>query len=174
MTDHHEERDRALADAVRLVVRDNETTRVPRRIETSVMHAWDVQHDRRARTRTVNLRWAAPLAVAAGIVIAAVLWVTPSADPDRVAREAGRQAASFEAAEAYSLEFLPVDVFLQEEPASLQLVRMSVLPSVLTAFGYVPADPIDTQPLDVDVLIGLDGVPRAIHRVGSVSVRNSQ
>jgi hypothetical protein len=53
-------------------------------------------------------------------------------------------------------------VLLQDDPASLQLVRMSVEPSVLVAYGYPLANPMDTQPVDVDVLIGLDGVARAI------------
>lgn len=33
---------------------------------------------------------------------------------------------------------------------------------MLVAYGYPLANPMDTQPVDVDVLIGLDGVARAI------------
>jgi hypothetical protein len=45
---------------------------------------------------------------------------------------------------------------------------------VLTAFGYPVADPMDVRPVSVEVLIGLDGVPRAIRRLdgdGEVVVR---
>jgi hypothetical protein len=42
---------------------------------------------------------------------------------------------------------------------------LNVQPSVLTAFGYPVADPVDVQPVSVEVLVGLDGVPRAIRRL---------
>ena len=68
----------------------------------------------------------------------------------------------------YSLDSIATtEVVLQADPASLQVVRLSVQPSMLTAMGYAFANPVDTEPVNLEVLIGLDGVPRAIRRLES-------
>jgi hypothetical protein len=70
---------------------------------------------------------------------------------------------------------LTTDVLLDDDRASLQLVRLSVQPSVLAAFGYPLADPADTRSVSVEMLVGLDGVPRTIRPLqGDMGQESSQ
>ena len=173
-----------LAEAMNLVAEEDRATEIPARLETAVMRAWDA---RRAQESVGPLHvarpvWAAVLAAAACAVLAAALWVQRAADTGTTSEPAS--AALVETPSAlsvsndvagYSLDAIATTgVLLQEDRASLQLVRLSVQPSVLAAFGYPLANPTDTQPLDVDVLIGLDGVPRAMRPVENAGAWRTQ
>ena len=160
--------DSALADAFHLLSEDDEQTAVPRRMESAVMQAWDAHaHGTARRARAVRLTWAAAMMAAASVVFAAALWVVQRAERNTSDVQATAVVPATPAADSwYGLESIASpDVLLQDDPASLRLVRLNVHPSVLTAFGYPVADPIDLRPVSVEVLIGLDGVPRAIRRL---------
>ena len=159
-----------LAEAIHLVAEDDRATDIPAHLETAVMKAWDVRAGRESRRYHLGARriGVAALATAACAVLAAALWVQRDADngSDTGPAPAALGETVFTDVADYSLDSIATTgVLLEEDRASLQLVRLSVQPSVLAAFGYPLANPTDTQPLDVDVLIGLDGVPRAIRPV---------
>jgi hypothetical protein len=174
---HRESSDPALADVFRLLAEDDDQTPVPSRIEAAIMQAWDTQARSSARPhpRAVRLAWAAALLAAAGVGLAAALWLQRT-DDDRSTLRAIAEAPNTRALDDwYGPRSIALpDVLLQDDPASLRLVRLTVQPSVLTAFGYPAADPMDMRPVSVEVLVGLDGVPRAIRRLdgdGSALVR---
>jgi hypothetical protein len=157
--------DPALTDAYRLVSQDDEQTPIPARLESAVMEAWDAHAGGRSarRDRAVRLAWAAALLAAASVALAAALWLQRSEDTRNVQTIAQETAGP---SDWYGLESIASpDVLLQDDPASLRLVRLNVQPAVLTAFGYPVADPVDPRPVSVEVLVGLDGVPRAIRRL---------
>jgi len=162
--------DPALADVFRLLSEDDEQTVVPLHIESAVMQAWDA-HARGAtarHARAVRLAWAAVLLAAASVVFAAALWVQRGdrGTSNVQAAAAARPASAPDRWSGFESIASP-DVLLQDDPAALRLVRLNVQPSVLTAFGYPVADPMDLRPVRVEVLVGLDGVPRAIRRLDS-------
>jgi hypothetical protein len=172
MTDERDERpptEDVTAAALRLVVRDDAETAVPRHIEDAVMRAWDARGAAAARPRQVRRPAWAVFAAACAILVAA-LWLARDrgAAPAVVQTTPVATSPTGESAAASLASIAPIDVLLQEDPASLQLVRLSVQPSVLVALGDPLADPTATQPLDVEVLVGLDGVPRAVRRVDNL------
>jgi hypothetical protein len=161
-----------LAEALRLVSRDDEHTKVPERIETLVMRAWEARalgHIQEYRSHSRHL-WVAALTAAACAVLVAALWFQRPAENATSARAPVNAVGEMPGSEAlaYSLDsVVATEVVLQADPASLQVVRLTVHPSMLTALGYAFANPVDTEPVNVEVLIGLDGVPRAIRRLES-------
>lgn len=174
MTDQREVRagvEEIAAHALRQVARDDAETPVPGRIEAAVMRAWDAGNEGAAHSRyRVRPAWAALAAAACGVLIAA-LWLTDArnATPTIAETPALSPADLALAADASSLESIaPIDVLLQEDPASLRLVRVSVQASVLATLGDPLADPTETQPIDIEMLIGLDGVPRTVRRVSTI------
>ena len=159
--------DPALADTYRLLSHDDEQTPIPARLESAVMAAWDAQARGRSarRDRAARLAWAAVLLAAASVAFAAALWLQREPYTPDVRRTAAAPATPVPRG-WYGLESIASpDVLLQDDLSSLRLVRLNVQPSVLTAFGYPVADPVDVQPVSVEVLVGLDGVPRAIRRL---------
>jgi hypothetical protein len=109
---------------------------------------------------------ASAVAAAACLVLAAALWF------QRVDRSVAVLSTEVDLDPLQTIA--TTGVLLQDDPASLQLVRISVEPSVLVAYGYPLANPMDTQPVDVDVLIGLDGVARAIFPVDAGGIWSVQ
>ena len=157
-----------LAEAMQLVADDDRATEIPAHLETAVMKAWDGRAGSRRYGLDARRVGIAALATAACALLAAALWVPRAADNGSAAAPGPAAAGetAFNDVADYSLDSIATTgVLLQEDRASLQLVHLSVAPSVLAAFGYPLANPTDTQPLDVEVLIGLDGVPRAIRPV---------
>ena len=162
--------DAILSEAMQLIADDDRATDVPAHLETAVMTAWDIRAGRAARPSRLGARriGIAALATAACAVLAAALWVQRAADNGLATGRAPAAPGETTATDMadYSLDSIAsTGVLLEEDRASLQLVRLSVQASVLAAFGYAVANPTDTEPVDVEVLIGLDGVPRAIRPV---------
>ena len=158
-----------LAEALRLVSRDDEHTKVPERIETLVMRAWETRalgHVQEYRSHSRHL-WVAALTAAACAVLVAALWFQRPAENATITQAPVNVVGETEVL-VYSLDSIATtEVVLQADPASLQVVRLSVQPSMLTAMGYAFANPVDTEPVNLEVLIGLDGVPRGIRRLES-------
>ena len=158
-----------LAEALRLVSRDDEHTKVPERIETLVMRAWEARalgHIQEYRSHSRHL-WVAALTAAACAVLVAALWFQRPAENATITQAPVNVVGETEVL-VYSLDSIATtEVVLQADPASLQVVRLSVQPSMLTALGYAFTNPLDTEPVNLEVLIGLDGVPRGIRRLES-------
>ena len=144
-------------DALR---RDDAATAIPSRIEHHVMFAWDAGMGSASRRR----RRRAPIwfgAMAASLLLAAIAFsryqggrATPFDQP-RPVESAGAQSM-------FPGELLFTEVALNEDPASLQYVQLRVTPSAARRLGFPLPDLADDQPVDVEALVGLDGVPRAL------------
>jgi hypothetical protein len=146
--------DRAL-DALR---RDDAATEVPSRIEHQVMLGWDAGVNRASQRRPVPLWFGA---IAASLMLAAIGVsryqagrTTPFAQPD--------PAVSAGAQPVFPSEMLFTEVALNEDAASLQYVQLRVTPSAARTLGFPLPDLADDQPVDVEALVGLDGIPRAL------------
>ena len=144
-----------LKDALDAIRADDDATRVPARVQQSVMSEWDARSAPRKR-RSVTPVWFG--AVAASI-IAAIVLSRPSVATVLHLPWAETDTLPFEAVGA-DLHF--TEVALDDDPASMQYVRVRMPQSALADFGLPIADPADDQPVVVEVLVGLDGVPRAL------------
>ena len=51
---------------------------------------------------------------------------------------------------------------LMDDASSFQYVRLSLAPRTMAALGIPVANPADDEPIAVEALIGLDGIPRSI------------
>jgi anti-sigma-K factor RskA len=126
----------------------------PLRVETAVLAAWDRAHAQHSRALARNL-WRQAAAVAAAVVIAIGL--------GKLGRELQRTTRPVTAPFDESGTLLVVgEPILQGE--QVRVVRMRVPTSTLTGLGVRPAIG-DVAHVDVDVIVGEDGVARAI-RVG--------
>lgn len=161
--------DEITARALEAVREDDRTIAVPARVEQAVMRAWDTRAMRTPErewpgTRTV---WAVALAAAACLVLATGLWFQRSVETEVTGAVTEMVVDPLEG-------FATAGVLLQDDRASLQLVRMAVEPSVLAVYGFPLASPTDTQPVHVDMLIGLDGIARALRPVESGGIGGVQ
>jgi hypothetical protein len=148
------------ARALEAVREDDRTTAVPTRVEEAVMRAWDTRAMRTPEREWPGTRavWAVAFASAACLVFATGLWFQRSGETKVTGAVTEMAVDPLEG-------FATAGVLLQDDRASLQLVRMAVEPSVLAAYGFPLANPTDTQPVHVDMLIGLDGIARALRPV---------
>jgi hypothetical protein len=155
--------DARLAEALSLVLQDDEERAVPEHVEAAVIRAWDVQTNLSVRaSRRSAVRRLSFASLVAAAMLAAAVWI------QRGARNEGRAAPGGDEPVLYQVDSMATgDLVLDEDPGSLQLVRLRIEASVLAAFGFPVADPAD-QLVEVEVLIGLDGVPRAIRQADFV------
>ena len=156
--------DDALAESLEAVRRDDEETEVPPRVKAFVMRTWDTQlrSEPRRLSRMRRPLWFGALAASALLVTA--LWQLGTRDR----RSTDSADATFnqpvvEQLVPHRVETM-VDVVLNDDPSSFQLVQLRVQPAVLTAFGFPVADPADNRTVEIEVLVGLDGVPHAIRQ----------
>lgn len=159
--------DDALAESLEAVRRDDEETEVPPRVKAFVMRTWDTQlrSEPRRLSRMRRPLWFGALAASALLVTA--LWMQLGT---RDLRSTDSADATFnqpvvEQLVPHRVETMAmVDVVLDDDPSSFQLVQLRVQPAVLTAFGFPVADPADNRTVEIEVLVGLDGVPHAIRQ----------
>ena len=155
-----------LHESLEAVRRDDAETKAPPRLEALVMRAWDAgagapaEQDSRGPAHAF---WWAALAASMMVAVAVSLRGGSGAEnPDATSVQSVIEDSGAELADDPLESLITADLMLDEDPAFLQYVHMSVEPSALTAFGFPVRDPEDDQPVDVEVLIGLDGLPRAI------------
>ena len=151
--------DGVLAKAIRAVSRDDAETEVPAHLETLVMQAWDARTGANVETpnRAASRRRLLFAGLAASVMLSsAAVWMVKRGATDDSTNVATGVAGY------YGAEVATVDVVLDDDPASLQVVKLSIEPSVLTTFGYPVPDLVEGGPVEIEVLVGLDGVPRAI------------
>ncbi|HYB93996.1 MAG TPA: hypothetical protein VEC39_03420 [Vicinamibacterales bacterium] len=144
-----------LASALASVSDQDAATPVPERIEATVMQGWDVIATRRRR---VSMLWYGAIAASVLLAVFADSRVAPSnVWSTAIAPQSGMPSAA-------AAETLFTEMMLDEEPGSLQFVQIRLAPSALVGFGFPVAAGAD-DPIDVEVLLGVDGVPRAVRPV---------
>ncbi len=145
--------DTDLADALDGLRRDEAAVETPSHVEAAVLAAWDRAHAPRIDTHARHV-WRRAGAIAASVIVAIGL--------GQLGRELQRttRAAADPARESGTV-LLVGEPILQGEP--VRVVRMRVPASTLIGMGVRPAT--GDEQVDVDVIVGEDGIARAI-RVG--------
>jgi hypothetical protein len=144
-----------LADALDALRREEARMDTPPHVEAAVLAAWDGAHAPILETRS-RIRWRDATAVAAAVTIAVGL--------GQLGRELQRTARAAAEPTPESRTLLLVgEPILQGEP--VRVVRMRVPASTLMGLGVRAASGDPAAPVDLDVIVGEDGIARAI-RVG--------
>jgi hypothetical protein len=158
---NQQERDATLRGSLRALAKMESAMETPSRVEAAVMARWDAAHAPRSRPRRL-VRGAA--ATAAGITLAgAMAWQRGAVPPeaptplDTVPNIAVPAAAS--PAERYTTVAVVGEPLQAHEP--IRVVRMRVTRSVLGELG-IPASAVPAETVDIDVLVGEDGVARGV------------
>ena len=144
--------DTDLADALDALRRDDAHVETPPHVEAAVLAAWDRAHAPHVDTRAGQV-WRRMGAIAASVIVAAGL--------GQLGRELQRTTQASELARSSGTVLLVGEPILRGEP--VRVVRMRVPASALIAMGVRSAT--DGEHVDVDVIVGEDGIARAI-RVG--------
>lgn len=147
--------DRGLADLLDALRRAEACMETPPHVEAAVLVAWDNEHAHRTTSRPRSL-WRDAAAVAAAITIAIGLAQLGQQLQRATQRTPERSRDS-------GTLLLVGEPILQGEP--VRMVRMRVPAATLTGLGVRPVTGTQSGHVDVDVIVGEDGVARAI-RVG--------
>ena len=152
----------SLQESLRALAADdavNDEPQVPAHVDAAVMAAWDASRPREAR---MALRpWVPWAAACAAVVIAAVLvtWKTSNtAAPSRIAASP---------APLIDQELVLVPEFDRAGPLMLMRVRMTR--REFSRLGVAISNPDGDGLVDVEVLVGEDGVARSIRRAVPVA-----
>lgn len=147
--------DYALADALEELRRAEARMATPPHVEAAVLAAWDKAQAYEMASRPRNF-WRDAAAVAAAVTIAIGL----AQLGQRLQRATPPAPGQSEHSRTLLLVGEPI---LQGEP--VRMVRMRVPASTLTGLGVRSVTGTPGEHIDVDVIVGEDGVARAI-RVG--------
>ena len=147
--------DYGLAGALEELRRAEARMETPPHVEAAVLAAWDTAHAHEMASRPRNF-WRDAAAVAAAVTIAVGL----AQLGQRLQR--ATQVAPGQSENSRTL-LLVGEPILQGEP--VRMVRMRVPASTLTGLGVRPVTGTPGEHIEVDVIVGEDGVARAI-RVG--------
>lgn len=136
-------------------VRDDDTLVLPRpQLHERVMRAWDTRQQHRKTSRPIALWLAAAASVA--------LVLTWSSSQSRLDNGTGSAVAERPIAVSSDSDLLLAPDVLMDDASSFQYVRLSLAPRTMAALGIPVVNPADDEPIAVEALIGLDGIPRAI------------
>lgn len=135
------------------------------RVETAVMARWDAEHDPRVRSQSRARRIARVVtAVAAGVtLLGALTWPRSARDREGALKPNTTDLVRLKPDTTYTTVAVVGGPLMADEP--VRVVRMRVARSVLGELG-VPspaqrgAAPAET--VDIDVLVGEDGVARGV------------
>lgn len=145
-------KDTELAEALEALRQAEAQVDTPPRVEAALLAAWDAAHAQRAASRS-RAPWRDAAAVAAAVTIAVGLWQL-----GQQLEQTTRRAT--ERAEDGRTLLLVGEPILQGEP--VRVVRMRVPASTLTGLGVRSAEMNAAAHVDVDVIVGEDGVARAV------------
>jgi hypothetical protein len=147
--------DTNLAASLDALRRDETRVETPPHVEAAVLAAWDRAHAPRLKTRAHHF-WRRAGAIAASVIVALGL--------GQLGRELHRITQTpIDAAGDASTLLLVGEPILHGEP--VRVVRMRVPAATLTGLGVRPTTGNAAAHVDVDVIVGEDGIARAI-RVG--------
>jgi hypothetical protein len=145
-------RDTELAEVLEALRKAEADVDAPPRVEAALLAAWDAAHAQ-GTARGARRLWREAGAVAAAVTIAVGLWQLGQQLERTTRRETER-------AEDGRTLLLVGEPILQGEP--VRVVRMRVPASTLTGLGVRSAEMNAAAHVDVDVIVGEDGVARAV------------
>jgi hypothetical protein len=186
----HSDREKRLQDALKALAQSTEQEKAPDRVRDAVLGAFRNRRTLRkqpAGKPALHIAWAAVLAV---LVPAAASWWSdaqlqpvppvfmarqqepaaelPPEEPLRFAvRQPGPPADAAETQPEIAVtDFLDLH-YTGPASDSYQVVRVRMNRASLIQYG-LPVNPEKTDPVDADLLIGEDGIPRAVRFVNNV------
>jgi hypothetical protein len=160
---HSERSQERLARSLQMLAEIESGSKTPSRIETAVMERWDAIQKRRVPSRTRRVVRVAT-AIAAGITIfGALAWhnVTFRLKPDTTPTVRLKPDMTTES--QYTTVAVVGGPLMADEP--IRVVRMRVARSVLGELGIPSPAQRGAAPaatVDIDVLVGEDGVARGV------------
>lgn len=155
MTREAEDVSADLAAALDAIRKDDDAAAVPSYVQDRVMAAWD-QRSAQLKHRSATLAWVAAIAAS---VVAAMVLSRPGVPTILHLPWGGTDTVPSEVVGA-DLNF--TDVAFEDDDASMQYLQMRLPQAALAELGLPIADPADAQTVVVEVLVGLDGVPRRL------------
>jgi hypothetical protein len=166
---HSERSQERLARSLQMLAEIEAGSETPSRVEAAVMARWDAMQKRRVPSRTRRVVRGAT-AIAAGITIFGVLaWQRNTGDdtvrlkPDTTVGDGVVSGFSRTSSDQYTTVAVVGGPLMADEP--IRVVRMRVARSVLGELGIPsPAQRGAAQAatVDIDVLVGEDGVARGV------------
>jgi hypothetical protein len=154
-----------LTRSLQMLAEIEATSDTSSRVETAVMARWDAAHDprRRARSRTSRIARVAATVAAGVTIVGALAWQRGASDREVRLRPDTTDPVRLKPDTTYTTVAVVGGPLMADEP--VRVVRMRVARSVLGELG-VPspaqrgAAPAET--VDIDVLVGEDGVARGV------------
>jgi hypothetical protein len=145
--------DPELSDALHALTQEQRALDAPAEVEDRVMRAWDDAHSATSRGFGRGL-----LATAAAGLLATALgyWWTSSAREPSAAPPPGQPVASAAWPSGETLAWLGAD------PSSLQVVRIRVASTALARHGYAVSDPDGDGLVDVEMVVGTEGIAHTV------------
>ena len=154
-----------LEESLRALETDEEI-RVPAGVDAAVMAAWDAH--RAGPPAQAPRRWPLWVAACAGIVAGIVIVVVAIASrPDRAA--AALPASGGAAQPPTALIQQELVLVPETEPGPLMLMRVRMTRREFSRLGVPISNPQGDGLVDVEVLVGEDGVARSIRRAVAVN-----
>jgi hypothetical protein len=149
---HQERGDTRLTRSLKVLAEIEDASRASANVEAAVMARWDAAHAPQARSRRGRVVRAAVTTAAGITLVGALAWQRGTSEP-----------ADVPAADGYTTVAVVGGPLLADEP--IRVVRMRVARSVLGELGIPSpaqrgAAPVET--VDIDVLVGEDGVARGV------------
>ena len=153
-----------LLHALRTLAHEEEGLATPPRVEGRLMRAFDETRSVRSHHRRGFAGHA--LKAAAVFVLAAIgaYWLSGGAEPP------SEQAAVFEPAVTVPWPSSEALAWLDPEPGSLQIVHVRVASTALAAQGYAVGDPDGDGLVDLEVIVGDDGLARGVRVAPATAV----
>ena len=154
---HSERSQERLARSLQMLAEIEAGSETPSRVETVVMARWDAMQKRRVPSRTRRVVRVATV-MAAGITIFGVLAWPRNTGDDTVRRKPDTTTES-----QYTTVAVVGGPLMADEP--IRVVRMRVARSVLGELGIPSPAQRGAAPaatVDIDVLVGEDGVARGV------------
>lgn len=147
-----------LQAGLRALAREEAALQATDDIEARLMRAWDAAHTATpARRRFVPRAWQVAAAVALLVASGTYWWARTSTRP---AVRASTGAPDLVAEPAVPSD--EVQAWLDLDPGSMQVVRVGVSRATLVAQGYAVSDPDGDGLVEIDVVVGADGVARTV------------
>jgi len=152
--------DGSVAEGLRALAADTKNVSAPARVEANLVRAYRQRYGQPVSPSLGIHRWWA--AAAAVLLAAAALW-TGVRQPRRVSPGAMPAVATAAAAEEDEAGFIPLpNAAGGLDDDDVDLVRVELPRSAVTALGAGPGDDSDAGTVEAEVLLGPDGMARAV------------